>query len=75
MIKPTAILVFTLLVMIELFRTAAADYPFQHVNRATKVDRLQSANAIADGPRVLGQGSPEQHSRKKYQAALLPAEE
>ena len=46
MTKPTVILVFALLVMIELFRTAGPNYPFQQVNRATKGDLLR-ANATA----------------------------
>ena len=46
MTKPTVVLVFALLVMIELFRTAGTNYPFQQVNRATKGDLLR-VNATA----------------------------
>jgi hypothetical protein len=64
--------VFALLVMIELFRTADTNYPFQHVNRAAKGDSVR-ANAVA--PRVLAQRGAERHSGNKYEAALFPAED
>ena len=46
MTKPIVVLVFALFLIIELFRTAGTNYPFQQVNRATKGDLLR-ANATA----------------------------